>query len=213
MVIVGSGVKHGAHRRKVDALSWNGLIRNGFAYGVKKGVITDRQLNSWTAQLSSSDMDELLSAADFIGRKLGAPNGELYARWLRGVLESVWPTNRNMEKAVRAIHGAGIPLCTLNYDQLLERVTGLSTINMSEINKATEWMRVKFPTKARASSISTAHGKRPRRASSGSAITKPRLPTTFAISFNVVLPRSAGCFLSAAAAPSRIRTSPPSLNG
>lgn len=53
-----------------------------------------------------------------------------------------------MEAAIRAIHVAGIPLCTLNYDPLLEQVTGLPTINLSETNKVTDWMRCKAPAES-----------------------------------------------------------------
>jgi hypothetical protein len=69
-------------------------------------------------------MDELLGAAEFMGRKLGAPHGDLYARWLKGVFEAVVPSNPKMVRAVRAIHAAKVPICTLNYDLLLENVLG-----------------------------------------------------------------------------------------
>ena len=148
VVITGTGVSIGLTDSSIAALSWNGLIRDGFAYGVKKGKITTKQSRAWEAQLSSKDLDDLLSAAEFIGRKLDAPHGDLYARWLENVFKSVQPTNPKMEAAIRAIHVAGIPLCTLNYDPLLEQVTGLPTINLSETNKVTDWIRCKAPAES-----------------------------------------------------------------
>jgi hypothetical protein len=130
---------------KIPALSWTGLIEHGFAYGVKKGLIKAEQAKGWESQIKSSDMDDLLGAAEFIGRKLNAPDGDLYARWFAEVFEKVEPTNRRMETAIRAVHASGIPLATLNYDPLLERITGLPTINMTETNKVADWMRTKPP--------------------------------------------------------------------
>lgn len=76
-----------------------------------------------------------------MGRKLGAPTGELYARWLNESFKGVAPKNNDMLQAVASISNMGIPICTLNYDSLLEVVTGLPPIVISDIRKTTEWMR------------------------------------------------------------------------
>jgi hypothetical protein len=55
------------------------LIRDGFAHGVKKGRISAKQAADWKSQLDSNDLDDLLGAAEFVGRKLDAPHGDLYA--------------------------------------------------------------------------------------------------------------------------------------
>lgn len=141
VVIVGTGVSMALTNGTIPSLSWKGLIEDGFAHGVKKGKITLAQDEAWKAQLDSSDIDDLLSAAEFMGRKLEAPQGNLYARWLENVFKDVQPINKEMVSAISAIHAAGIPLCTLNYDPLLERVTGLPPINFGEPTKVTAWMR------------------------------------------------------------------------
>jgi hypothetical protein len=141
VAVVGTGVSMALTDGKIPALSWKGLVENGFAYGVAKGIITGQQSKLWKNQLNSSDLDDLLGAAEFMGRKLGAPKGDLYARWLESVFKNVEPSNSEMAKAVRALHAAGVPFCTLNYDQLLERVTGLTSINFKETPKVTSWMR------------------------------------------------------------------------
>jgi hypothetical protein len=141
VAIVGTGVSIALTSGRNHALSWKGLVENGFSYGVTKGTITAGQHDIWKSQLNSNDLDDLLAAAEFMGRKLDAPNGGLYARWLENVFQQVKPENAAMEKAVRAINSAGVPVCTLNYDPLLERVTGLTSINMSETTKVTAWMR------------------------------------------------------------------------
>lgn len=139
VAVVGSGVSVGL--TDIRTLSWKGLVQHGFSYAVKKGKIRAAQAKAWKPQLDSTDLDDLLSAAEFMGRKLEAPHGELYARWLENVFKPVQPANKKMENAIRRLHAAGIPLCTLNYDPLLERVTGLPAVNLTETVKVGEWMR------------------------------------------------------------------------
>jgi len=141
VAVIGTGVSVGLTDNKIPALTWKGLILDGFGHGVAKGKINENQAKSWKAQLDSSDIDDLLAAAEFVGRKLDAPEGNLYARWLENVFKAVEPTNDKMKKAVEALRDAAIPICTLNYDPLLERVTGLPTINLSEMARVTQWMR------------------------------------------------------------------------
>lgn len=141
VVIVGTGVSMALTNGTNPNLSWKGLIENGFAHGEKKGKITEAQVKTWKAQLESSDMDDLLAAAEFMSRKLDAPNGILYVRWLEGIFKDVQAINTEMASAINALHAAGIHIGTLNYDSLLERITGLPTINFSETTKVTAWMR------------------------------------------------------------------------
>ena len=141
VVVAGTGTSMALTGGKNKALSWRGLIENGFEYGVAKGTITDTQKNDWRNQLNSGDLDELLSAAEFMGRKLGAPAGDLYARWLQEVFKEVVPEEKGMANAIRALQSTEIPVCTLNYDLLLEQVTGLPSINLTETTKVAAWMR------------------------------------------------------------------------
>jgi hypothetical protein len=141
VVVVGTGVSVSLTNNEVKQLSWTGLIESGFAFAGIKGKITPAQIETWKSQLQSDDIDEVLSAAEFVGRKLGAPSGDLYARWLNESFTGVVPKNTSMIDAIKSIADLGVPLCTLNYDSLLESVTGLSTIVLSDNRKATAWMR------------------------------------------------------------------------
>ncbi len=139
VVIVGAGVSIGLTNGV--APSWTGLIKNGFDFGKKKGRISDANLATWSNQLASTDMDDLLGAAEFMGRKLGAPTDQIYGRWLQDVFGSVQPTNERLSAALKALTSHGIPLCTLNYDPLLEIVTGLPALQVSDTQKVISWMR------------------------------------------------------------------------
>lgn len=143
IVVVGTGVSIGLTNGAIP--SWNSLIESGFRYALKKGRITETQLTTWSGQLASSDMDDLLTAAEFIGRKLGAPDDQLYARWMEEVFGSVQPSNSGLSSAINAIVSQGIPICTLNYDPLLEIVTGLPAIQISDTQKVMSWMRRENP--------------------------------------------------------------------
>lgn len=139
VIIVGAGVSVALTKGCIP--SWKGLIESGFRFGVTKGTISDAQRDYWQGQLTSVDIDDLLGAAHFMQRKLGGQDGELYARWLESIFKNTIITNDDMVTAVKAIHDAGIPICTLNYDQLLEQITGLPTISIRDKGKLTGWMR------------------------------------------------------------------------
>ena len=144
-VIIGSGVSMALTNDTNPSMSWVGLIRSGFAYGVKKDRISKEQSKSWESQLNSKDTDDLLCAAEFVSRKLEAPHGVLYASWLNDVFKSVKPINEKMKNALTSLLRAEIPICTLNYDSLLEHVTGENEINLTETCKVTSWIRREIP--------------------------------------------------------------------
>lgn len=143
IIIVGTGVSMALTYGADLKLSWKGLIEDGLAYAEKKGKITEAQVKVYKDLLNSSDIDDLLSVTQFIGRKLDAPDGVFYTRWLKDTFEDVQPSNIEMAKAIKAIYRLKIPLCTLNYDSLLEKVTGLEPINYTETerDKVFAWMR------------------------------------------------------------------------
>ena len=141
IAVIGTGVSLALTDAQIEAVSWRGLIEHGFAYAAKKGKLAERQVEFWRNQTQSDDLDDLLTAAEFVGRKLGAPDGDLYARWLEDAFQSVRASNAEMADAVRALHASGVPICTSNYDSLLEQATGTLTINLTEINRAAAWMR------------------------------------------------------------------------
>ncbi len=93
VAIIATGVSMALTNNKVPALSWTGLIRNGFAHSVKKGKITAAQAKAWEPQLESNDIDDLICAAEFMSRKLEAAQGDLYARWLENLFKPLKPAN------------------------------------------------------------------------------------------------------------------------
>ena len=145
VVVIGTGVSMALTNATLPALSWKGLIKDGFTYGVKKGKITKEQEKAWGSQLDSSDIDDLLCAAEFVTRKLDAPNGILYTRWIENTLKNIKPANPKLESALGQLTKAKVPICTLNYDRLLEVVTGSEGITLNDTVRVASWMRRELP--------------------------------------------------------------------
>jgi hypothetical protein len=141
VVILGTGSSVALTKGKYPGLTWRGLIESGFAYCVTKDKIPASKISDWEKQINSSDLDDFLGAAEFIGRKLEAPDGDLYGRWLEGVFKPIKPKKNKMADAIRALAAANIPLCTLNYDTLVEDVTGQNSYTIKDLSKVTAWMR------------------------------------------------------------------------
>lgn len=142
VVVIGAGVSVGLTEGEVP--SWTGLVQNGFEYAKRKGRITAEQFDAWGNQLKSTDLDDLLSAAEFLSRKLGAPSDVLYGRWLQEIFCDAKATNSQLVLALQTLAAHGIPICTLNYDPLLEAVTGLPALKVSETQKVLAWMRREY---------------------------------------------------------------------
>ncbi len=129
LVVVGAGVSIAATGDERLA-SWTGLLRDGAERCVEvAGPLPDGWADRVLAEIDSGDLDELLSAAEKISRKLGAPCGPEYARWLR---ETVGRFRVNDPSVIEALTGLGLPLATTNYDGLLEEVAGRDPVTWRE---------------------------------------------------------------------------------
>lgn len=136
LAIVGAGISIGATKNAPTA-SWTGLLENGVDRCV---AVAQPLVDGWAervrAEIHSGDMDDLLSAAEKVSRKLGFPNGGNYRAWLRDAVGTLHAEDRSVLEALRDL---GIPLATTNYDGLLEEVTGLPAVTWREGAKV-EWM-------------------------------------------------------------------------
>lgn len=129
LAVVGAGVSIAATGGDCLA-SWTGLLRHGAERCVEvAGPLPEGWAEQVRAEIDSGDLDELLSAAEKISRKLGAPCGPEYARWLR---DTVGRFRVRDSTVIEALAGLGLPLATTNYDGLLEEVTGLPPVTWRE---------------------------------------------------------------------------------
>lgn len=129
LAVVGAGVSIAATGGDRLA-SWAGLLRHGAERCMEAaGPLPEGWAERVQAEIDSGDLDELLSAAEKISRKLGAPCGPEYARWLR---DTVGRFRVQDPTVIEALAGLGLPLATTNYDGLLEEVTGLPPVTWRE---------------------------------------------------------------------------------
>ncbi len=139
VIILGAGVTLSLATGESEALGWSGLVKSALTYGKDRSLVSEKQFSRYNEALDSDDLDDLLGAAEFSSRKLDAPEGDLYARWMRSVFAKWSPAPGAMSNALKAIEANGIPIATLNFDTLVEEVTGLSAINFADKDAAIQW--------------------------------------------------------------------------
>ncbi|HEU4881231.1 MAG TPA: tetratricopeptide repeat protein [Longimicrobium sp.] len=126
VAIVGAGVSVGATKGKPVA-SWQGLLRHGVdrCRELPTAGLTEAGAKLLHEQIDSGDLDMMLAAAEVVSRKLGAPGGGEWRRWLR---ETVGELRAEQTNVIEALRDLGVTIATTNYDGLIEEVTGLPPV-------------------------------------------------------------------------------------
>jgi tetratricopeptide (TPR) repeat protein len=127
LVIAGAGVSVAATAGGAPGsnrvVSWKGLLADGIERCLQVG--SPPAAAGWAerlrADLESTDLDDLLSVAERVAGRLGAPNGGEYRRWLRDTAGALRASNPSVPRALAEL---GLTIATTNYDGLLEEVTG-----------------------------------------------------------------------------------------
>lgn len=146
VVVIGTGVSRSLSAAEHEQLAWMGLIRDGLRYAAKAGLTSDEQRDERLRRLGTGeDVDDLIDVAGFVQRKLGAPDGDLYGRWLRLALEHARHADGPLADALRRLAAAKVPIATLNYDLLLEGVTGLPSITLDDPLALPAWLSSERP--------------------------------------------------------------------
>lgn len=120
-VIFGTGVSV-ASTNGAPTAAWKGLLLHGieqaatFGRNLPEGW-RDRQLDA----INRGDLDEWLGVAEQIARRLGAPKGGEYSRWLREAVGTLPTKNTEVIDAMLTLRA---PLLTTNYDGLAEARSG-----------------------------------------------------------------------------------------
>ena len=126
VVVVGSGVSMSTNR---NSPTWRGLIKSGIQHCRTIGA-NERWCQLVSGQLELHDEpDMLLSAAELVHNKLSANGGGELARWLRTMFESLKVVDPAVIKALAALD---LPLLTTNYDDLIEKATGLQYVTWKD---------------------------------------------------------------------------------
>ncbi|GJH16160.1 hypothetical protein CBA19CS22_06480 [Caballeronia novacaledonica] len=142
VIVTGAGLSVGLTRRAPQkALLWKALIQNGIEYCRDHKVAALQEIERLLRNLDAPGAH--LEVATTVQRLLKRRDGVLFRAWLRTLFDELTPEDEPLKEAVRTIQRAGIPLCTLNYDNLLEHITGLSSITFSgqPPRRIGDWLR------------------------------------------------------------------------
>lgn len=142
ILVVGTGMSMGLTEGNYPQLAWTGLIRAGFLYAVEIGKIPQAKASIWLTHLDGSPTTtEILHVAGFLSDRLSDGDGFDYTTWLKKEFSEVEIHNHALANTVKSLSDAGVKICTLNYDSLLERVTNLSPVYMTESDEVVEWFK------------------------------------------------------------------------
>ncbi|AFM34779.1 MULTISPECIES: SIR2 family protein [Stutzerimonas stutzeri subgroup] len=142
ILVVGTGMSMGLTEGKYPQLAWTGLIRAGFRYAVEIGKIPQDKASIWLSHLDGSPTTtEILYVAGFLSDRLSYGDGFDYTSWLKKEFSEVEVHNHTLATTVKALSDAGVKICTLNYDSLLESVTNLLPVYMTDSDEVIEWFK------------------------------------------------------------------------
>lgn len=121
LIIAGAGVSAAATDGASTA-TWKGLLR----HGLERCLALDSRLTAaWKTrvieEIDSDDLDDLLSAAEKVSRKLEAPASGEWSRWLREAIGELAVSDPALPLAIASL---GAPVATTNYDTVLDEAVG-----------------------------------------------------------------------------------------
>jgi tetratricopeptide (TPR) repeat protein len=140
IAVIGAGVSIAATNNK-PAASWRGLLHHGVGHCRELKSLTgvdDKWAERVHDEINSGDLDDMLSAAEKIARRLGAPKGGEYSRWLRETIGELKAERRNV---LEALCNLNVALATTNYDGLIEEVTELPAVTWMDGAKVERVLR------------------------------------------------------------------------
>jgi HEAT repeat protein len=131
LLVIGAGTSLLATNNASTA-SWKGLLRDGVQRVRKLGRSSDEALARIAAQIESVDLQEMLSAATFVAKKLGGSEDGEFRNWLKESIGELRVTNPSIIEAIGATEAT---VLTTNYDGLLESVLHLPAITWKDVDR------------------------------------------------------------------------------
>lgn len=145
VVVVGAGVTIGALQGSplAEVASWQGLLSSGLEHLQATHAIKPADVERIRGLLGSEDANLWIDAAQMITRGLGGPNGGELRAWLRATTGAFAGAVRQREvlTVLQALGERGVLLATVNYDGLLEAVTGLPPVTWRDAAKVQRVIR------------------------------------------------------------------------
>jgi hypothetical protein len=133
VIILGDGITVAASGG-AEVASRVGLLRDGISRCEQLAAVPEGWGDVQRGQLALGDPESWSSVAEQITQRLGGPVGGEFARWL-------WETVGALEvkgegRLLDALVALGVPLCTTNYDNLIEQRSGWETTSWRDSERA-----------------------------------------------------------------------------
>lgn len=142
IIVIGTGLSLALTKNLYPQLSWLGLIRHGYSYATENGLMDNAAQKKWLTMLDGvCSVDETLSVAGFLSKKLSGPGHVNYTRWFHNAFHDVLIKDEKLKNIIKNISDSGVRFCTLNYDSLLEQATGLPSISISDTDNVVAWIK------------------------------------------------------------------------
>lgn len=146
VTVTGTGVSVTACKdQTVEGLQvsrWTGLLQHGVKHCRDIGTIDDEGASGLSSQLAQGDVDSLIAVAEQITLLLKKRSSGTYRGWLRETIGSLQPSSPEIIAALDQIPGT---LATLNYDGLIEQVTGRRTVTWKDRERTQDLLRGEPP--------------------------------------------------------------------
>ncbi|MBK8230633.1 MAG: SIR2 family protein [Candidatus Eisenbacteria bacterium] len=144
VVLVGAGVTKGALVGELRELaSWQGLLTDAVREGRALGRIDAGEASSLQQVLAGQDTDAWITAAESITTSLGGVHSGDFGGWLRrsaGAFERSYERTPTLE-ALAELARRGAVLATVNYDGVLEDLTGLPPVTWADPSQVLRVLR------------------------------------------------------------------------
>src|ERR1051326_1180464 len=127
LVICGAGVSTQA----TDGLapSWASLIKSGITRVADLDANARKWANESRQTLITGNTATWITVADDVTERLGGPHNAEFATWLPGEVGQLSPARNDLLDAIFALH---CPIATTNYDDILEKASGLQPIGWDD---------------------------------------------------------------------------------
>ncbi|HEX4416908.1 MAG TPA: SIR2 family protein, partial [Kofleriaceae bacterium] len=144
VTVVGTGVSLSmCFDQRIDGqavASWSGLLRHGVQACKHQGIADDADAALLLAQIESGKTDFLISAAENISMRLKKRAPGVFRGWLKDTIGQL-KVNADRREVIEAVVALPGLLATLNYDNLLEAITGRQPVSWNEPDEVQEVLR------------------------------------------------------------------------
>jgi len=138
LLIVGTGVSVSA-TRGVETASWVGLIQSGVdRVRDLRPDLPDRWANDIKRMLRSRDVDDLIVAAERVTTELRRMPGQHFEKWLEDAIGQLSVKDPSLLQSIADLRA---PICTTNYDTLIDQHLGLVPVTWQDGSQMQEALR------------------------------------------------------------------------